>query len=135
MILVDTNIFLELLLGQSKSRDCRTFLERVSEGQIEAVATHFSIHGVEAVVGKGELLTRFIRNIENSEGLYVYDTDLTEESSAALLTSQLGLDFDDALQYYVAKRLGATAIVSFDTHFDGMDVPRKEPGDIQKGLG
>lgn len=132
MILIDTNVFLELLLGQSKAGDCKTFLKRVSDGQVEAVATHFSIHATEAVIGKGELLTRFIRNIENSEGLYVYDTDLTEESSAALLTGRLGLDFDDALQYFVAKRLGAAAIVSFDGHFDGLDVPRMEPRDFLK---
>lgn len=132
MILIDTNVFLELLLGQSRAGDCRAFLERVSGGQVEAVATRFSVHVTEAVIGEGELLTRFIRNIENSEGLYVYDTDLTEESSAALLTGQLRLDFDDAIQYYVAKRLGATAIVSFDRHFDGLDVPRMEPRDFLK---
>ncbi|MBI3841525.1 MAG: type II toxin-antitoxin system VapC family toxin [Thaumarchaeota archaeon] len=130
MILLDTNIFLELLLGQKRAGDCQDLLERVSKGEVEAVATHFSIHATEALIGKGQLLSKFIRNIESSEGLYLYDTDLTEESSAALLTRQEQLDFDDALQYYVAKRLGADAIVSFDKHFDGLDVPRIEPGDV-----
>ncbi len=127
MILLDTNVFLELLLGQKRAGDCRDLLERVSNGRMEAVATHFSIHAVEAAIGGGELLMSFVRNVESSEGLRVYDTDLTEESSAALLTGRIKLDFDDALQYYVAKRLGAEAIVSFDRHFDGLDVPRKEP--------
>jgi len=42
-------------------------------------------------------------------------------------------DFDDALQYYVAKKLGAKAIVSFDKHFDGLDVPRLEPKQVIQG--
>lgn len=37
------------------------------------------------------------------------------------------MDFDDALQYYAAKRLGVEAIVSYDKHFDKLDVPRTEP--------
>jgi predicted nucleic acid-binding protein len=45
------------------------------------------------------------------------------------LMKDLGRDFDDALQYYVAKKLGANAIISFDKHFDGLDVPRLEPKD------
>jgi predicted nucleic acid-binding protein len=132
LILLDTNVFLELLLGQRRAGDCKALLQRASEGQLDAVTTHFSVHAVEAVIGNGELLTRFLRNVENSEGLRVYDTDLTEESSAALLTERMGLDYDDALQYYVAKRLGADAIVSFDRHFDGLDVPRKEPREVLK---
>jgi len=49
-----------------------------------------------------------------------------------MLTKRESLDFDDALQYYVAKRLGAEAIVSFDRHFDKLDVPRIEPSSLLK---
>jgi uncharacterized protein len=132
MILLDTNVFLELLLGQKRAGDCQALLEKVSRGGVEAVATHFSIHATEALIGEGVLLSRFIRNVESSEGLYVYDTDLAEESSASLLTGAESLDFDDALQYYVAKRLGVSAIVSYDRHFDGLDVPRIEPREAAK---
>jgi predicted nucleic acid-binding protein len=34
---------------------------------------------------------------------------------------------DDSMQYYVAKKSGAEKIVSFDHHFDGLDIPRAEP--------
>ncbi|MEM3012062.1 MAG: hypothetical protein QW084_01700 [Candidatus Hadarchaeales archaeon] len=39
---------------------------------------------------------------------------MEEELEASILTKNLGLDFDDGLQYFVTKKLGAEAIVSFD---------------------
>jgi predicted nucleic acid-binding protein len=44
-----------------------------------------------------------------------------------------GLDFDDALQSYVAKKLGAK-IVSFDKHFDKVKgLSRSRPEQVVKG--
>jgi len=40
------------------------------------------------------------------------------------------LDFDDSLQYYVAKKLGVKAIVSYNKHFGKTDIQRKEPSDF-----
>jgi len=33
LILLDTNVFLELLLGQRKAEDCEVILQRASEGK------------------------------------------------------------------------------------------------------
>lgn len=120
------------MLGQSKAAECEELLDAISKGRIEAVVTHFTVHAVEAVLGSGEPLITFLRNLENSLGLSVFETGVTEEISAAMLTKRESLDFDDALQYYVAKRLGAQAIVSFDKHFDKLDVPRIEPSRLIK---
>jgi len=51
-----------------------------------------------------------------------------------MLMNEKKLDFDDCLQYYVAKKLGAEAIVSFDKHFNGLDIPRKEPEEVLSKL-
>jgi predicted nucleic acid-binding protein len=120
------------MLGQSKAADCETLLNAVSKGTIEAVVTHFSVHAVEAVLGSGEPLLQFLRNVENSLALTVFETGVADEMSAAMLTKRKSLDFDDALQYYVAKRLGVEAIVSYDKHFDKLDVPRTEPSRLIK---
>ncbi len=130
MLLLDTNIFLELLLGQKKARECEKLLASISDGKTEAVVTHFTAHAVEAALGRGEPLTKFLRNLEFSVGMYVYDTSLEEEMSIGILASEIKRDFDDTLQYYVAKKLGASGIVSFDKHFDGLDIPRLEPAKI-----
>jgi predicted nucleic acid-binding protein len=130
LILLDTNVFLELLLGQTRAPDCEALLTEVSKGRVEAVVTHFTVHAVEAVLGSGEPLLTFLRNLDNSLGLTVFETGEADEISAAMLTKRKSLDFDDALQYYVAKRLGVEAIVSYDRHFDKLDVPRSEPSHL-----
>ena len=135
MILIDTNVFLELLLDQKRANECESLLELVSKDEIEATVTHFAVHAIEAALGSGESLETFLRNMEHSLGLYVYDTNLSEEMAIALISRKIGRDFDDALQYYVAKKLGADAIVSFDEHFDGLDVRRIEPHEILKKTG
>ena len=130
MLLIDTNIFLELLLGQEKADECQKFLEMVSGGELEAVSTKFSIHAIEAILNDSELILIFLRNLRNSIGLHVYETSMDDEIAASMLMKKLKLDFDDSLQYYVAKKLGVKAIVSYDKHFDKTDIQRKEPSDF-----
>ncbi len=127
MILLDTNIFLELLLDQKKANQCERLLEQVAEGKIEVVVTRFSVHAVEAIIGKSKDVAKFLRNVDASTGLLVYDTGNSDEMAATILQEKTKLDFDDALQYYVAKKLGVSPIVTFDSDFDSLDVKRVEP--------
>jgi predicted nucleic acid-binding protein len=55
LILLDTGVFLELLLGQKKAPECEELLASISEGKTEAVVTHFTAHAVEAVLGRGSI--------------------------------------------------------------------------------
>jgi predicted nucleic acid-binding protein len=131
-MLVDTNVFLETLFAQARARESSLFLNRISQGSLAGVVTRFSVHSIEAILKgkpKGEL-TSFLRGIDQSKGLTVYDTTTTDEVAASLLMEKIGRDFDDSLQYYVAKKLAAEPIVSFDRHFDGLDVRRREPKDF-----
>lgn len=130
MNLLDTNIFLELLLDQKRAAECERLLELVSKGTVEAVVTHFTVHAIEAALGSGKSLDAFLRNLEHSVGLYVYDTNISEEIAVSLISKKIDRDFDDTLQYYVAKKLGVDSIVTFDEHFDGLDVNRVEPDDL-----
>lgn len=134
MILLDTNIFLELMLGRTKSKDCERLLVAVSEGKKEAVVTRFSIHAIESTLADPSLTLAFLRNVESSVGLATYDTSTADEMAVSMLMEEMKLDFDDTLQYYVAKRLGVDSIVSFDKHLGGLDIPRVEPADVLKGL-
>jgi len=126
MILVDANIFLELFLGQEKAEDCEKFLQKVSNGELEAVVSKFTVHAIEAVLNKSELILAFLRNIQDLLGLNVYDTSTEDEMAASMLMDKIKLDFDDAVHYYLAKKLGVEAVVSYDKHFDKTDLKRKE---------
>ena len=130
MILLDTNFFLELLLNQKRADECENLLDLISKGKMEATITHFAVHAVEAALKDADSLAIFLRNLEHSVGLSVYETNLSEEMAAALISQKIGLDFDDTLQYYVAKKLGVDAIVSFDEHFNKLDIRRVEPRDL-----
>jgi len=105
-------------------------LQLISKGEREAAVTHFSVHAVESVIDDTKGLTTFLANLEHSAGLSIYDTNLSDEMAAALITEKIDLDFDDTLQYYVAKKLGVDALVSFDKHFDKVDIRRVEPRDL-----
>jgi len=129
MLLVDTCIFLELLLNQSRAQECREFLDKIARGELEAIVTTFTIHAIEAIINEADTILSFLRNIMASKGLYVYITTISDEIAASILMGKIKRDFDDTLQYYVAKKLGVEAIVSFDKHFGGLDIPRKEPRD------
>ena len=130
MLLVDTNIFLELFLGQEKAEDCERFLEKTSTGELETTITKFTEHAIEATLNNPKLILTFLRNLKNSLGLNVYETSLEDEMAASMLMEEVKLDFDDSLQYYIAKKLGAKVIVSYDKHFDKVDIKRREPADF-----
>lgn len=127
MLLVDTNIFLELFLGQEKAEECEKFLQKISNGELEAVVSKFTIHAIEAILRNSELILAFLRNVQGSLGLNVYETSMEDEMAASMLMDKIKLDFDDAVQYYLAKKLGVEAVVSYDKHFDKVDVKRREP--------
>ena len=131
MILIDTNIFLEVLLRRKNAPDCRALLDRLSRGELEAVATRFSLHSIEALMGRhGADVVSFLRTVDQTAGLLVYDTTTADEIAAAMLAEKVKRDFDDALQYYVAKKLGVDEIVSYDRHFEGLDIRRVEPAEV-----
>ncbi len=128
-IVVDTNIFLEFLLKQQQQEECLDLLLNIERGAIEAHITSFSLHGIEVLLdkrNKTELLEQFLGRVIQARGLKVYQTSPQEEKDIAALANKIGLDFDDALQYYVARTLGA-ALVSFDKDFDRTDIKRITP--------
>jgi len=130
MYLIDANVVLEILYKRDKWKDCYIFLNKVKEGDVRAHILHFTLHGISAILGKPELASKFLSEILTWRGLAVVDLTVEEELIASELASRVGLDFDDGLQYYCAKKLGLV-IVSFDKDFDKTDVKRVEPKEVQ----
>jgi len=129
MYLIDADIILELLYKRARWRECYEFLNKVKAGALKAYILHFTIHGISAILGKPELVSKLLSEIAKWNGLRVVDLPLEEELMASELAGKAGLDFDDGLQYYYAKKAGLQ-IVSFDEDFDKTDAERVEPKDI-----
>jgi predicted nucleic acid-binding protein len=128
MYLVDANVFLELLYKRDRWRECCDYLNKVKAGIIKSYVLHFTLHGISAILGDPKLVSRFLSEITTWRGLTVIDLSIDEEIVASELANSVGLDFDDGLQYYYAKKAGLQ-IVSFDRDFDKTDVKRVEPKD------
>ena len=120
-------MFLESALAQERAAECKVLLEEVSKGNLEATVSHFTVHAICAVLDDTNKVAEFLRSIESSIGFHVCETTISEEISAAVLASDIGRDFDDALQLFVARKVGATSIVSFDKHFNKLEIPKREP--------
>lgn len=132
MYLIDTNIFLEAMLQRKYKDDCLALLRMVDKGEINAFVTTYSIHSIETIldrIGDLEALRIFLKSIGKMKGLNIYNTDLRDELMV-IDEMAAGLDFDDALQSYVTKKLNLQ-IISFDRHFDGIEgLIRLRPKDV-----
>lgn len=141
MFLFDTNIFLEYLLGQSKANICEKALTLVSKER-EGWVTSFSLHAIEAILSsknKDKALINFLEFFDEHPYFYCYTTTLNEEIEIAKMTKktmmQKSLDFDDSLQYYVAKKQ-SLILVTLDKDFKNIkgDVVVATPADIVDGV-
>ena len=119
MHLIDTNIFLEFLLDQDKKEKAQEILNRVESGEFNVVISGFSLHSLEFILcvkKKHDLLKKFIQALNEYPNLSVYHTTLEEDLKILEIVEQSSLDFDDANQYYIAKKFNAE-IITFDKDF------------------
>lgn len=131
MFLIDTNIFLEVMLARAKRKACIEFLNAVKTGREKAAVTDFTIYSIMIILhGRGKLreLDRFLRSLSAYKGLTLYATSLEDKLEAVELAINGEIDVDDAVQYASARSLGVKAIISLDRHFDDRFIPRMDPG-------
>lgn len=133
MLLIDTNIFLEVMLAQTKRKACMEFLNSVREGKRKAAVTDFTIYSIMIILdGRGKLreLDRFLRSLSMYKGLTPYATSLEDKVDAVELAASGEFDVDDAVQYASARSLRAKAVVSLDKDFDNREIPRTDPAEF-----
>lgn len=119
MYLIDTNIFLELLLDQKKKRQAKAILEQIENGEINAIMSGYSLHSIEFILSvkrKNDILKEFLKSLNDFPNISIYHTTLEEDLEILNIVEQTGLDFDDANQYYIAKKFEA-GIITFDNDF------------------
>ena len=133
MYLVDTNVFLEVLLDQKRANECEEIIQKFNRGILTAYVSSFTIHSIEVILEKNnrlEVLKYFLKDLLESKGLKRFDTTTAEEIGVLDIAKRLNLDFDDAINYFICKSL-KLGIVSFDKHFDKTDIKRVEPASIK----
>lgn len=130
MFLLDTNIWLERLLGQKQSAVVGQLLERLPTDKM--FMTDFTLHSLGVILnrlGHRAVLTVFVQDVLIDGGVSVTGVPPSNMYRVVEVMEKFLLDFDDAYQYVAAEREDAR-IISFDGHFDQTDRGRRTPSDI-----
>jgi hypothetical protein len=135
MFLVDTNIFLEVMLRQEKSNEVKDFFNRADFSSL--FMSDFSLFSIGILYFKEKNPAPFIKLVNEDicrSGLRVASLDLSDYQNIVAYANEYQLDFDDAYQYAVAERYDLT-IVSFDHDFDKTKKGRVFPMDLFREKG
>ena len=112
--LADTNIYLEIILGQENKNTCKRFLIDHIE---QVLISDFSLHSIGVILFKlkrFDVFEKFYDEIhEQSNVISLSDQKYPLVASIA---QQFGLDFDDSYQCAVAKEFDLV-IVTQDNDF------------------
>lgn len=127
MFLVDTNVWLELLLEQEKAGEVRQFLQ-AKEARL-LVITDFSLYSIGVILTrlkKDTLFEDFLSDTIEDSGVGRIRLDSADLKELLGVRQQFQLDFDDAYQYVAARKYNLT-LVSFDSDFDRTERGRNLP--------
>lgn len=130
MHLVDTNIWLELFLGQERAEDVRLFLSRIDTSDL--AITGFTLYSIGIILmrlKKPDALSQFLADVIINGEVKVIRLSPVDFTELIAYSARFMLDFDDAYQYAVAERHDLV-IVSFDSDFDRTERGRRTPMQI-----
>ena len=114
MYLLDTNIFLEILLSQEKSNVCKTF---ISSHHHEIFIADFSLHSIGVILfrhKKQSVFNEFLSDVISK--IRILNLPSSEYVKLFLPVKKYKLDFDDFYQYIIAKYYDLQ-IVTMDSDF------------------
>lgn len=132
MYLIDTNIFLEILLEQEKCEECEALINKINQSEALFYVSSFTMQSIEVIMirnYKSDQLAEFLRDVIVSKIIRI-DTNTNDELNILKIMKKLKLDFDDSLQYYLCKKYNLK-IISYDKHFDKTVIRRIEPADLR----
>lgn len=128
--LVDTNVWLEMLLEQEKAEEVRRFFAGTDSDQL--AISDFSLYSIAIILTrmkKDEVFRDFLLDVVEESAMVVIRLDPTGLHQILDVRRSRRLDFDDAYQYVAAER-GDLTLISFDSDFDSTPIGRKTPGGI-----
>jgi predicted nucleic acid-binding protein len=127
MFLLDTNIWLERLLGQEQSKIVGQLLDNLEPSEI--VMTDFSLHSIGVICNRlkqRDVFLNFVEDVLIDNSVKIVNIPPKQMKRLVEIMNRFNLDFDDAYQY-VAAEIEKAEIVSFDKDFDKTDQGRLTP--------
>ncbi len=114
MYLIDTNIFLEVLLAQNKQETCKQFLD-ANVGRL--YISDFSLHSIGVILfrqSKEAVFQLFVKDVLQKVSILSLSKGAYKD--LVMLKDALNLDFDDVYQYKIAAENNLT-LVTMDQDF------------------
>ena len=131
MYLIDTNVFLEILLEQEKYKECEALINFTSQSEASFHVSSFTLHSIEVMMIRNKKireLSEFLSDIISSK-IVRLETNTADELQILRIMKRFNLDFDDAMQFFLCEKY-KLKIVSYDKHFDKTTIKRLEPKDL-----
>lgn len=126
-LLIDTNVFLEVILAQEKAEEARDLLSKI-EGH-EFFISDYSLHSIGLLLFRRkqhDVFQQFLTDMISNAGVEMIALLAKDMEAVINAARKFNLDFDDAYQYVAAEQYGLT-IVSFDSDFDRTEKGCKTP--------
>ena len=128
--LLDTNIFLELLLKQDESASVQALLSNKDPADLHI--SDLAFHSIGIILYQkhsAHLFSLFVQDLFGEGGITILGLGSEDMQRLEQVAAAFQLDFDDAYQYVVAEKCDLM-LVSFDTDFDRTDRNRIIPANI-----
>ena len=132
-LLLDTNVFLEILLEQEQTAQARSLLSRSDDH--EFFISDFSVHTIGLLLfrrKRHQTFRLFLRDVLVTAGASLLSLGVADMDSIVAAARRFNLDFDDAYQYVVAEKYKLT-LVSLDGDFDRTERGRQTLAQIVGG--
>lgn len=133
-MLIDSNIILEIIFKQERWRESLDLIKAIKENLINEniYITRFSLSAIEAACKKEnqDFLRELLLLIYEGK-ILIPKLDISDDLMINSVREDLGLDFDDAMQFVATQKAG-TYIVTFDKDFKNKPIQIKTPKEILK---
>lgn len=132
MFLLDTNIWLERLLGQAQAEVVAELLDTLSPSDM--CMTDFTLHSIGVIcnrLNQRDVFIKFVDDVLIDASVLLVSVPANQMKRVVEIIDLFRLDFDDAYQY-VAAELEKATIVSFDQDVDKTEQRRLTPMQVLK---
>lgn len=131
-LLIDTNIFLEIILEQEKADEAKALLAKAADHDL--FVSDYSLHSIGLLLFRRkqhDVFQTFLRDIAINAGVTMVSLSPDDMEATVDVAAKYDLDFDDSYQYVAAQRYNLT-LVSFDSDFDRTERGRRTPAGIRQ---
>ncbi|MEK6681419.1 MAG: PIN domain-containing protein [Nitrospirota bacterium] len=129
-LLIDANIFLEVILEQEKAGEARELLKAPDDHEL--FVSDYAVHSIGLLLFRRkqhDIFREFVKDMIFDTGIEMMSLFAEDMDAVINRAQRFRLDFDDAYQYVTSERYNLT-IISFDNDFDRTERGRKTPAEV-----